>query len=131
MIFLHTPKGEPMKKVLVVLAALAAISGLAQAQETIKVLSTQELANTCKTPASPDSRSFCIGFTTAVYETYLATRHPQRAKPFICVKQPAPSRDQVIGDFVSFAQANPQTADKPASGTVLGFLAMRFPCARK
>jgi hypothetical protein len=131
MIFLHTPKGEPMKKVLVVLAALAAISGLAQAQETIKVLSTQELANTCKTPASPDSRSFCIGFTTAVYETYLATRHPQRAKPFICVKQPAPARDDVISEFVKFAQANQQVADKPAAGVFLGFMAERFPCAKK
>jgi hypothetical protein len=131
MIVLHTPKGEPMKKVLVVLAALAAISGLVQAQETIKVLSTQELANTCKTPASPDSRSFCIGFTTAVYETYLATRHPQRAKPFICVKQPAPARDDVITEFVKFAQANQQVADKPAAGVFLGFMAERFPCAKK
>lgn len=131
MIVLHTPKGEPMKKVLVVLAALAAISGLVQAQETIKVLSTQELANTCKTPASPDSRSFCIGFTTAVYETYLATRHPQRAKPFICVKQPAPARDDVITEFVKFAQANQQVAEKPAAGVFLGFMAERFPCAKK
>jgi len=120
-----------MKKVLVVLAALAALSGVAQAQETIKVVSTQELANVCKLPASPESRSFCIGFTTSVYETYLATRHPQRAKPFICVKQPAPARDEVIGDFVKFAQANQQVADKPAAGVFLGFLAARFPCARK
>ena len=131
MIVLHTPKGEPMKKVLVVLAVLAAISGLAQAQETIKVLSTQELANTCKYPASPESRSFCIGFTTAVYETYLATRHPQRAKPFICVKQPAPARDEVISEFVKFAQANQVVADKPAAGVFLGFMAERFPCAKK
>jgi hypothetical protein len=127
----NTPKGEPMKKVFVVLAALAAFSGVAQAQETIKVVSTQELASYCKLPASPESRSFCIGFTTSVYETYLATRHPQRAKPFICVKQPAPARDEVIGDFVRFAQANQQVADKPAAGVFLGFMASRFPCARK
>ena len=120
-----------MKKFLVVLAALAAFAGVAHAQEPIKVTSTQELANTCKLPASPESRSFCIGFTTAVYETYLATRHPQRAKPFICVKQPAPARDEVIGDFVKFAQSTPQVGDKPAAGVLLGFLATRFPCARK
>ena len=129
--FLHTLKGEPMKKFLIALAALASFSGFAQAQETIKVLSTQELANVCKLPASPESRSFCIGFTTSVYETYLATRHPQRAKPFICVKQPAPARDEVIGDFVKFAQSNPQVADKPAAGVFLGFLASLFPCAKK
>jgi hypothetical protein len=64
-----------MKKFLVAFATLTALSGLAQAQETIKVLSTQELANVCKFPASPESRSFCIGFTTSVYETYLDTLH--------------------------------------------------------
>jgi hypothetical protein len=129
----HTPQGEFMKKVLVVLAALAAFSGLAQAQPaaSIKVLSTQELVNTCKFPASPESRSFCIGYTTAIYDTYLATRHPQRAKPFICVKQPAPSRDEVIADFVKFGQENQQVSEKPAAGVFLGFLATRFPCAGK
>ena len=131
MIELHIPKGEPMKKVLVALAALAAFSSLAQAQETVKVLSTQELATTCKLPASPESRSFCIGYSTAIYDTYLVTRHPQRAKPFICIKQPAPQRDVVIAEFVKWASENPQTADKPAAGTFLGFLATRFPCARK
>ena len=129
--FLHTPKGEPMKKVLVVLAAIGAFSGLAQAEEKIQVLSTQELVNVCKLPASPESRSFCIGYTTSVYDTYLMTRHPQRAKPFICVKQPAPQRDTVIADFVKWAGENPQTADKPAAGVVLGFLAARFPCGKK
>jgi len=131
MMIFHTLKGEPMKKILVALAAVAAFSGLAQAQAPIKVLSTQELVDVCKLPASPESRSYCIGFTTAVYETYLATRNPQRAKPFICVKQPAPNRDDVIGDFVKFAQVAPQLANEPAAGTFLGFLAMRFPCARK
>ena len=120
-----------MKKVLVVLAALGAFSGLAQAQEKIQVLSTQELVNVCKLPASPESRSFCIGYMTSVYDTYLVTRHPQRAKPFVCVKQPAPPRDTVIADFVAWAGQNPQTSDKPAAGVVLGFLASRFPCGKK
>jgi hypothetical protein len=120
-----------MKKILVILVALGAVSGLAQAQEKIPVLSTQELVNVCKFPASPESRSFCIGYTTAIYDTYLATRHPQHAKPYVCVKQPAPSRDEVIGDFVKFTQSNPKTSDKPASGIFLGFLAERFPCAKK
>jgi len=133
MIVLRSLKGVPMKKVLVFFAAIAAFCGLAQAQPNagVKVLSTQELVNVCKLPASPESRSFCIGYSTAIYDTYLATRHPQRAKPFICVKQPAPSRDEVIADFVKFGQENPQTADKPASGVFLGFLSAKFPCARK
>jgi disulfide bond formation protein DsbB len=107
MIVLNTFQGKLMKKILVLLATLGAISGAVQAQEQIKVLSTQELVNTCKLPASPESRSFCIGYTSAIYDTYLATRHPQR-----------------VGE-------NPQTADKPAAGTALGYLAMRFPCGKK
>ena len=120
-----------MKKVLVLLTALGAFSGLTHAQEKVKVLSTQELVNVCKFPASPESRSYCIGYTTAIYDTYLATRHPQHAMPYICVKQPAPSRDEVIGEFVKFSQTNQHTADKPAAGVFLGFLASRFPCAKK
>ncbi|WP_062310855.1 Rap1a/Tai family immunity protein [Polynucleobacter sinensis] len=103
----------------------------AYAAEKIPVLSTKELVDVCKFPSSPESRSFCIGYTTAIYDTYLATRHPQRAKPYICVKQPAPKRDEVIADYVQFAQSTPQLSNEPASGTVLGFLAMRFPCGKK
>lgn len=120
-----------MKKALVLIATLGAFSGLSQAQEKIAVLSTQELVKVCQLPASPESRSFCIGYTTAIYDTYLATRHPQHAKPYICVKQPAPSRDEVIGEFVKFGQGNSEVSDKPASGVFLGFLATRFPCAKK
>ena len=123
-----------MKKVLVSLAAFAAFSGLAQAQGSapVKVLSTQELVNVCKLPASPESRSYCVGYSTAIYDTYLATRHPQRAKNTICVKQPAPKRDEVIADYVQFiSQTAPMLANDPAAGTFLSFLSMRFPCAKK
>ena len=120
-----------MKKVLVVLAAAGAFSGLAQAQEKVQVLSTQELVKVCGLPASPESRSFCVGYATGIYDTYLATRHPQRAKPYICVKQPAPTRDEVIAEFVKFGQSNQQVADKPAAGVFLGFLAARFKKKKK
>jgi len=120
-----------MKKIFVLIAALGAFCGSAQAQEKVQVLSTRELVNVCKLPASPESRSFCVGYTTAIYDTYLATRHPQRAKPYICVKQPAPARDDVIGEFVKFSASHPQASDKPAAGVFLGFLAARFPCAGK
>ncbi len=120
-----------MKKVLVLMAALSTFSGLAQSQEKIQVLSTQELVNVCKFPASSESRSFCIGYTTAIYDTYLATRHPQHAKPYICIKQPAPLRDEVISEFVKFSQNDQPVSDKPAAGVFLGFLAARFPCVRK
>jgi hypothetical protein len=48
----------PMKKALLAISIVVAFSGAAQAQEKIPVLSTQELITVCKTPASPESRSF-------------------------------------------------------------------------
>jgi hypothetical protein len=47
-----------MKKIFVLIVALGAFWGSAQAQEKVQVLSTQELVNVCKLPASPESRSF-------------------------------------------------------------------------
>lgn len=120
-----------MKIVFATLFSVFAFSGLAQAQEKIPVLSTQELVNVCKTPASPESRSFCIGYSTAIYDTYMATRHPKTAKSTICVKQPAPSRDEVISSFIQWTQDNAGVSNLPAAGSFLRFLTSRFPCARK
>lgn len=123
-----------MKKLSFTLATLIALLSFnqANADEKIPVLSAQELVNYCKLPASPESRSYCIGFVTGIYDTYLATRNPKSAKPFICVKQPAPKRDEVIADYVQFiSQTAPMLANDPASGTMLSFLAMKFPCGKK
>jgi hypothetical protein len=121
---------NPMKKTLLVICTAFAFSGAVQAQEKIPVLSTQELATVCKTPASPESRSFCVGYVTAIYDTYLATRNPKMAKSNICIKQPAPTRDEVIAGYMKWVQDNPPAASGPASGTFLRFLTVRFPCAR-
>lgn len=122
-----------MKKLalVVTLMTLFAAPFSVHADEKVPVLSAQELANYCKLPSSPESRSYCIGYATAIYDTYLATRHPIQAKPYICIKQPAPKRDEVIADYVQFIQTKPMIASDPASGTVLRFLAMRFPCSKK
>lgn len=123
-----------MKKLSLTLTTFAALLSLnsVHADEKIPVLSAQELVNYCKYPASPESRSYCIGYTTAIYDTHLATRHPQHAKPYICVKQPAPKRNEVIADYVQFiSQTAPMLSNDPAAGTVLSFLAMKFPCGKR
>lgn len=106
------------------------LSPFSNAQERISVLSTQQLVNECKAPLNTEPRTFCVGFTKAVYETYLATRHPQHAVPFICIN-PIPQRDDVINGFVKWSNENPEARDKPAAGVFLGYLAMRYPCPKK
>ena len=121
-----------MKQKLALILTLAAscLISTAQAQESIPVLSTKELVDICKMSTTGEFHSFCVGYTTSAYDTYLATRHPKNAKPFICVKQPAPPREDVIKDYLKWAQERPALASKPASGTILDFLATRFPCGK-
>lgn len=121
-----------MKKLpLFLLSTLAfSLSPASYAQERINVLSTQQLVNECKAPVNTEPRTFCVGFTKAVYETYLATRHPQHAVPYICIN-PIPRRDDVINGFVKWSNENPEARDKPAAGVFLGYLAMRYPCPKK
>ena len=122
-----------MKKMIAatLIATFLGASGWALAQEKRVALSTQELVDACKLPASPESRSFCIGYSTGIYDTYLATRHPKRAKPFICVTQPAPTRDDVIAGYVSWAGQNPQYANQAAADSAMRYLAGRFPCGKR
>ncbi len=121
-----------MRNKLLMTAAVicSAVSTQVIAEEKIQVPSTQEVITTCKTPSSPEARSYCIGYVTAIYDTYLVTRHPRSAKPFICVKQPAPTRDQVISELVSWSDKNPEYATGPASTNVLHFFSERFPCGK-
>lgn len=117
-----------MKKLsLFLLSALAfSLSTTSFAQEKINVLSTQQLVNECKAPVNTEPRTFCVGFTKAVYETYLATRHPQHAVPYICIN-PIPRRDDVINGFVKWSNENPEARDKPAAGGLSGISSHALP----
>ena len=118
-----------MKKVVMGVSMAVLGLGLASAAHAdAPVMSTEELVSYCK----GDSGTFvtCEIYGQAVYDTYLVTRHPKYAKSNICVKQPAPSRKQVIEEYVAWADANPAGAKKPAAETILRFLAGRFPCGK-
>jgi Rap1a immunity proteins len=119
-----------MKKLLVLSALFfAGFSAPIYAQD--KALSTAELVKFCQLPASSEHRSFCVGYSTAIYDTYLVTRHPTNAKPFICLNQPAPPVDTVIADYVNWAKQNQQFMNTPAADSALRYLAGRFPCTKK
>lgn len=122
-----------MKHKLILIASLMAscLMTNVQAQEAkLPVISTKELVEVCKVTTANEHRSYCIGYITSAYDTYLATRHPKNARPFICVKQPAPPRNEVIGGYIKWAEENPSLSNQPAAGTVLAYLGTRFPCGK-
>ena len=123
-----------MKKTLILVSAAAismsAFAAPAVKQEPVRVLSTADLVNVCKQKNDVQAASFCNGYGQGVYESYMVTRHPQKAPSKICVKQPAPQRQQVLDEFLAWAEQNPQHNDKPAAEAALRFMAQRFPCAK-
>lgn len=119
------------KTILMAGTALISVSAFAAApvaQAPQRVTSTGEMVRLCKDKANAQLQAYCNGFGQGVYDSYLVTRHPKTAPSKICVKQPAPQRQQVLDEYVAWAEANPQTKDMPAAESALRFLAERFPC---
>jgi opacity protein-like surface antigen len=114
-----------MKKFLI--AATLAF-GMATSMQAANATTTDELLQYCKGDGSTNVT--CQIYGQAVYDTYLATRNPKTAPSKICVKQPAPSRIQVVDEYIAWANANPSNGPKPAAETMLKFLEGVFPCGK-
>jgi len=118
-----------MKKITFVLAALLMSSGITLADTgAIRAISTQELAGVCQDQSSPEPQVYCDVYGQGVFDAYLVTRHPKGAPNFVCVTQPAPSRREVMTQFVAWVKTNQSYNNAPAADTLLRFLAVRFPC---
>ena len=118
-----------MKKITVALASLFLLSGVSVAATNMPLaISTQELAGVCSDQSSPEPQTYCDIYGQGVYDAYLVTRHPKVAPDFICVVQPAPSRREVMSQFIGWVKSNPGYNTAPAADTFLRFLAVRFPC---
>lgn len=118
-----------MKKISILLVSLCIYTGMVSAETGSPVaISTQELIGVCGDQSTPEPQIYCDVYGQGVYDSYLVTRHPNRAPEFICVVQPAQSRREVMAQFVDWSKANPQYNTAPAADTLLRFLAVKFPC---
>jgi hypothetical protein len=100
-------------------------SPLVHAEQSI---STAEMLQYCT--AKDGSFVTCEIYGQAVYDTYLVLSADGQAAKTICVKQPAPSRTDVIKSYVTWAQGDAKYANEPAAQTMLQFLATTFPCPK-
>lgn len=117
-----------MKKIILSTAVAALSLGFASGAQANKTMSTEELVGYC----SGDSATFvtCEIYGQAVYDTYLVYSQHRKSPKFICVKQPAPPRKEVIQNYVTWAKANPKFAKDPAADSILRYLGERFPCGK-
>ncbi len=126
-----------MKKILAATCIVLAGTASAMAQSTAKTssiptaqTSTEAFVQMCTNKADGAAQNFCNGFGQGVYETYLITRHPKKARPFICTESAGLTRQEHIDAFVKWTAANPKYNQLSAADTILRYLGETYPCKK-
>lgn len=72
---------------------------------------------------------FCQGFANGAWQYYLAVARNDPSSRFVCVSDPAPSRDQVIAAYLTWVRANPAQMSEPAVESIFRYLGTTYPCS--
>ena len=72
---------------------------------------------------------FCQGFAAGAYQYYLALAQNAPNTRFVCIRDPAPSRNQAITAFVAWAHAHPERMSEPAVDSMFRYLGETYPCS--
>lgn len=94
-----------------------------------------DLAQLCATPESDPNYtsrvSLCVGYGSGVLDYHLIdTAGKNHRGRRVCIPDNAPTRGEVLKQFVSWAQSHPQYADEPAPNGVMRFFITTFPCGK-
>jgi len=125
-----TSRKFKMKKQLALLF-LAVASATTSAQPTpapAATTTTEKFVSLCANTTDVAAQNFCHGYSQGVYETYLVTRHPQKALSFVCAQNSTLTRQDHINNFMKWSVAHPQFKQASASDTILRYLGETFPC---
>lgn len=89
--------------------------------------STAALVDLCKNLNDVDGQNFCFGFGEGVYQAYLANRNP-KMKGNICFVGNAGTREDILREFLGWAQVHPQFNQERAAKTLVRFFEAKYPC---
>ncbi len=110
--------------------ALLSSTAPALAQVPRASTTTQDIVAMCNKTTDVAAQNFCHGFGQGVFETYLITRHPQKAPAFICAAESKNTRQDYINGFVKWSASNPKFNQMSASDTILRYLSEILPCKK-
>ncbi len=121
-----------MKKIiaLAVLAMLPAAQTFAQTTAIPRAdISTEAMVQLCQDRGDVVAQTFCFGFGEGVYQGNLVNPDTKLA-PKVCVPEGGigVSREEVLAEFIKWAQSHPEYSKEYAATTVLRYLPIRFPC---
>ncbi|GMG81542.1 hypothetical protein LNKW23_07550 [Paralimibaculum aggregatum] len=115
-------------------AVLAFAASTASAEEDVRfmITTTSDLAGLCaETPESLNYAAaihMCHGYIVGVHQLHTAAIAASETGGIYCVPDPAPSRNQVVSDFVGWVAANEDAAAVPAVEGLMRFAAQAYPC---
>ena len=124
-----TLKGWAVAAVLVWLTACAAH---AATEANFAAGTTGDLVELCA--ATPDNAlgtaavNFCEGFAQGAVSVEMQNLAAFRGAKLFCMPNPAPSRNEALGEFVRWARASPDRLVQPPADGLFRFLGERYPC---
>ena len=74
--------------------------------------------------------NFCDGFAQGAVLVEQEHEAGPHSRKFFCLPDPAPSRDEAIGEFVKWAHASPDRMSMPSVDGLITFLGERYPCPK-
>jgi hypothetical protein len=116
---------------LVLPAARAAVT-----QDNFPPKTTADLVALCSAqkddPLATAALNYCHGFAEGAVEIALSYSAvgPQSHRPF-CLPSPAPSHDQAVSDFSTWANGDPKRLAQPAAVGLISFLIDHYPCPHR
>lgn len=105
-------------------------------EQTFTAPTTGALADLCSQTSRSDmlmttaAQNFCHGYLLGAYQV-LAEINRAQPKPFFCIPNPSPTRNEAIAAFLSWAKGNSSAAGLPPADGVYEFLVQHFPCPAK
>jgi len=116
---------------------VALCGGAAQAavtEDSFLVRNTGDLVDLCTAPASDRlytaASNFCHGFSVGVYRVLQEQDMARKSRHLFCVPNPAPSRNEGIGNFVRWAEADTSRLSQSAADGIAAYLSQAHPCPR-
>lgn len=122
-------------RALLFIAALctAPISARAATTDNFVVRTTADFVALCESaPNSPNyvaAIHFCQGFASGAYQYYAALAQHDPASRFVCVPDPAPTRNQIIANFLVWIRAHQERLSEPAVESIFRYLGETYPCS--
>jgi len=95
---------------------------------------TADYVAVCSTPEADamylTAMAFCQGYGVGAYHYYQATTQVQGVKPFVCLPNPTPPRQEIIQGFVVWAGGHPEYAKDVPVETLFRYLVAKYPCPK-